>query len=482
MGTIEELEPRRVFHYFKKLSEIPRCSHDEQKISNYIKSLGENLGLETIQDDVLNIIIRKSATQGYENSQGVIIQGHMDMVCEKEDHSTHDFKKDPIKLIVDGDYIHADRTTLGADNGIAIAMGLAALEDKDLEHPSIELLITSTEEVSMDGAIGLSEDVLKGTRLLNVDSEEEGILVVGSAGGELITVSIPTEYEKVSDYPEMTIEVGGLMGGHSGMEIHKPRGNSNKILNGILKEISKTIDIKLISITGGSKDNAIPRKTIAKIAVKSEDISIFESKIEEIKNKTIDANKLEEPEIYITITKEGLTSKVFTKDVLDSVILLLDSIPTGVFTRLSQNTETVESSSNLAIVNTEEDKIIIQISTRSSASKVLEELREKILEQVKKSNAEYNINGNYPEWEYNPESKLRDIALDLYREMYGKEMKSTVIHAGLECGVFAKKYPGLDIISFGPNIYDAHTPKERLSISSTKRTYEFLIELLKRLK
>lgn len=482
MNKLENIEPKRVFYYFEQLSQIPRCSYNEKNVSNYIKDIGKKLGLETIQDDLLNIIIRKPATSGYEDSEGVIIQGHMDMVCEKEDDSNHDFQKDPIELEIDGDYIHANKTTLGADNGIAVAMGLAILEDNSLEHPSIELLVTTSEETEMDGALGLSEDILKGTRLLNIDSEEEGVLIMGSAGGELIEIRIPIEYKEVFDYQEVEIEVVGLLGGHSGMEIHKLRGNSNKILNSILKEIRETIDINLISIAGGTKDNAIPRQSIAKIGIRFEDFSKFQDKVENIKKRIIDENKSEEPGIDIVVTKGNQTSRVLSSNLLDSLISLVDTIPTGVFTRLPQDPEIVESSSNLAIIKTEEEQIIIQVSTRSSSESVLQKLREKIVGEINKTNASFSISGNYPEWEYKPESRLKDIALSLYKEMYGKEMRSTVIHAGLECGVFAKKYPKLDIVSFGPNMYDVHTPKERLSISSTKRTYEYLIQLLKKSK
>lgn len=482
MSKLENLEPKRVFYYFEELSKIPRCSYKEQDVSDYIKDIGEKLDLETIQDDLFNIIIRKPATSGYENSEGVILQGHMDMVCEKEDSSDHDFEKDPIELEVDGDYIHANKTTLGADNGVAVAMGLAILEDNNLEHPSIELLVTTSEETEMGGALGLSDNALKGTRLLNIDSEEEGVLIMGSAGGEQIEVRIPLEYEEVSNYKEMEIEVVGLIGGHSGMEIHKPRGNSNKILNSVLKEIKEIMDIRLISITGGTKDNAIPRQSIAKIAVNSEDLSKFNDKVKEIKKRIIDENKSDEPEIDIVTTEGQSVSKALSLKVLDSLNHLIEGIPTGVFTKLPENDEIVESSSNLAIIQMEEDEIVIQTSTRSSSESVLIKLREEILEEINKTNASYEIMNNYPEWEYNPESKLKDTALDLYKEMYGKEMESTVIHAGLECGVFAKKYPNSDIISFGPNIYDVHTPKEKLSISSTKRAYEYLTELLKKLK
>lgn len=482
MKKLENIEPKRVFYYFEKLSQIPRGSGNEKEVSDYIKSVGEELGLETIQDDVLNVIIRKPATPGYEDSEGVIIQGHMDMVCEKEDGIEHDFTKDPIDLIVEGDYIRANGTTLGADNGIAVAMGLAILEDKSLEHPSIELVVTTSEETEMGGALGLSENLLKGKRLLNIDSEEEGILTTGSAGGELIEVKLPTEYEKIPNFTEIDIEVRGLMGGHSGMEIHKDRGNSNKVLNSILKELKANMDIRLISIEGGTKDNAIPRQSKAKIAIESHNLPNFEEKVEEIKNNILDEYRTKEPEIEIIVTKGSSVSKALKENVLNELLILLDGILTGVFTWIPGNDDIVESSSNLAIIKTEEDNITIQISTRSSSKERLLELRERILDVVKKTSSKYSVGNGYPEWEYNPNSKLRDTALELYKEMFGKEMISTVIHAGLECGVLAEKYPGLDIISFGPNMYDVHTPMERLSISSTERTYRYLVELLKRLK
>lgn len=482
MSISKKLEPKRVFHYFQEISKIPRCTYDEENISNYIKSVGERLGLETIQDDALNVIIRKPATPGYENSPGVIIQGHMDMVCEKESDSDHDFKKDPIKLIVDGDYIKADKTTLGADNGIAVAMGLALLEDNTLEHPSIELLVTSSEEVEMDGAFGLSKDVLKGTRLINVDTEEEGVLVTGSAGGELVEVEIPVEYEEVKDLIGFTIEVKGLKGGHSGMEIHKARGNSNKIINEVLKSIREIVDLKLISIEGGTKDNAIPRSSTVHIGIKSSELSLFMDEFDKVKDNIIQRKKEKEPNIDIIIEKTEEVSNCISSDALNSLILLIESLPTGVFTMIPGDEDIVESSSNLAIVNTEKDKITIQISTRSSSEKTLLELREKIIAQVKKTNGKYTVGNSYPHWEYNPKSELRDVALKVYKKMFNKDMETTVIHAGLECGVLAKKYPNLDIISVGPDMEDVHTPQEKVSISSIKRVYDYLVELLKELK
>lgn len=301
MGKLEGLKPERVFYYFEELTKIPRESYNEEQVSNYIKSVGEDLGLETIQDDLLNVIIRKPASPGYENAEGVIIQGHMDMVCEKESDSEHDFQKDPISLIVDGDYICADKTTLGADNGIAIAMGLAILEDNTLQHPAIEFLATSSEETEMDGALGLAEDALKGTRFLNLDSEEEGVVIAGSAGGELIKIEIQSTYEELQDSMGFDIEIKGLMGGHSGMEINKPRENANKILGNLLKELAERMEIRLISITGGTKDNAIPRSAGAKVALVQEDRVQFENIMEEIKGRVIEKTKEKNPELIFLL-------------------------------------------------------------------------------------------------------------------------------------------------------------------------------------
>lgn len=480
MGTLEKLTPKRVFYYFEEISSIPRCSGDEKNISDYLKNIGENLGLETIQDNINNIIIRKPATPGYEDSEGVIIQGHMDMVCEKEENINHNFSKDPIELFIEGDYIKAKGTTLGADNGIAIAMGLAILEDNSLEHPNLELLVTVSEETEMDGALGLEEDILKGTRLLNVDSEEEGFLVVGSAGGELIEALLDTEVEKVSDHIGVSIVVKGLVGGHSGMEIDKERGNALKISLEILKILKQNLDIRLVSIDGGTKDNAIPRQAEIIVGIKKGQLEKLEIEIDKIEKRLED--ELKQENIKIIVEKCSMLESALRKKDLESTIYLLDKLPTGVNTWIPEKQNIVESSSNLAIIKTEKDKIKIYISTRSSKEKILIEMREKIVEDIKKVGASVNISGNYPEWEYKPDSELRDKALDLYKKMFEKEMEATVIHAGLESGAFKKKYPKLDIISFGPNMYDVHTPQEKLSISSTERTYNYLVELLKKLK
>lgn len=482
MGVLDGLKPERVFYYFEELTKIPRCSHHEEKVSNYLKSVGEKLGLETIQDDHLNIIIRKPATKGYENSVGVVLQGHMDMVCEKESDSPHDFSKDPIELIVDGDWIKANKTTLGADDGLGVAMGLALMELDTLEHPEMELLVTVSEEVDMDGAINLSDKVLKGRRYINLDSEEEGILTMGSAGGETIEVELPLNYENSDEYIEYTVKVAGLVGGHSGIEIHKPKGNSNKVLNQVLDEISKISDLRIIEIHGGTKDNAIPRETEAKIGIKKSDVEEVEKSLDKIKSTVLELNKGIEGNITIAVTRLEKANKVLTKENTMAIINLIRDIPTGVFTMIPDNIKIVESSDNLARIDTKDDKFIMIISMRSSSQKSMDELRNKIVPVIEKNGANYKIVNQYPKWEYKPKSELRDTAVEVFKKMYGKDMETTVIHAGLECGVINEKYPDMDIISIGSDLEKVHTPEERASISSAQRVYEYLCELIKELK
>lgn len=334
----------------------------------------------------------------------------------------------------------------------------------------------------MDGAFGLSEDILRGRRYLNIDSEEEGTLVMGSAGGELVEVKLPLEFEEVEDFVEYEVLVRGLMGGHSGMEIHTERKNSNKILNEVLEEIKKLTDLRIVSVTGGTKDNAIPRQTLAKIAVRKEDICVLEGKTDKIIKDLVEKYNDFEKDIEIKIEEKSPINKVTKEKVTEDYLKLIGEMHTGVFTYIEGNEDVVESSSNLAIINTHDDHIEILNSTRSSSPKVLLDLRKKITDVIDQTDGSYITSNEYPEWEYKPESELRDVALEVYKKIYGEDMHTTVIHAGLECGVINNKYPDMDIISFGPNMYDVHTPKERLSISSTERVFEYTKELLKALK
>ena len=397
---LENLKPERVFYYFEELSKIPRESANEQAVSNFLVDTAKKLGLEVYQDKINNIIIKKPATKGYENSDGVILQGHMDMVCEKELDSNHNFKTDGLDLIIDGNYLRADKTTLGADNGIAVAMGLAILEDKNIEHPEIELLVTVEEETTMRGAMELEENILTGKMLINIDSEEEGWVTVGSAGGKEVSITFNEEKEKFdnTDSDFYRLEVKNLFGGHSGAEIHKNRLNANKVMSEVISEIKKDFDIKLCDIKGGSKDNAIPRECYFDVAIDKSLSQNFIVKSKEIfknfKNKYIE----QDPNITFELSDlENNYNKIYPSKLFENLLGLLNDLPTGVNTWLKEYPEIVESSNNLAIVKSIDDKISITILLRSSEPSVLNSLEEKIITIAKKYNVGYKETAAYPE-------------------------------------------------------------------------------------
>lgn len=484
-SKLGNLKPERVFYYFEELSKIPRESANEQVVSNFLVDTAKKLGLEVYQDKINNVVIKKPATKGYENSNGIILQGHMDMVCEKELDSNHNFKTDGLDLIIDGNYLRANKTTLGADNGIAVAMGLAILEDNNLEHPEIELLVTVEEETTMKGALELEENILTGKMLINIDSEEEAWVTVGSAGGRGVTISFDEEKEKFdninSDF--YRLEVKNLFGGHSGAEIHKNRLNANKVMSEVVSEIKRNFDIKLCDIKGGSKDNAIPRECYFDIVIDKNSSQNFIIKSKEIFEKF--KNKYKEQDSNITFEISNLESKyteIYSNNLFERVLGLLNDLPTGVNTWLKEYPEIVESSDNLAIIKLIDNKITVIVSLRSSEPSVLNSLEEKITAIAKSYNASCEVDGGYPEWRFKPISRLRDTAVKTYQELFNEKMQVTVIHAGLECGAISMHYPDLDMISIGPNIYDVHTPKEKMEIASVEKYYKYLVELLKNLK
>ena len=484
-NKLVNLKPERVFYYFEELSKIPRESGNEKAISNFLVDTAKKLGLEVYQDKINNIIIKKNATKGYENSDGIILQGHMDMVCEKDLDSNHNFKTDGLDLIIDGKYLKANKTTLGADNGIAVAMGLAVLEDNTIEHPQIELLVTVEEETTMKGALELENNVLTGKMLINIDSEEEAWVTVGSAGGKEIYLNFDEGKEKIdnNNYNFYRLTVKNLFGGHSGVEINKNRLNANKVMGEVISEIKKNFDIKLCDIKGGSKDNAIPRECYFDIAIDkaSSQNFILKSKetFEKYKNKYIG----QDSNITFEISKlENKYSEIYPNNLFEEVLGLLNDLPTGVNTWLKEYPDIVESSDNLAIVKVIDNKITIILSLRSSEPSVLDNLGEKITTIVKKYNANCEVRGGYPEWRFKPISRLRDTAVKTYQDLFNEKMQITVIHAGLECGAISMHYPDLDMISIGPNIYDVHTPKEKMEIASVEKYYKYLVELLKNLK
>lgn len=466
---MEKLQEQRVFYYFSKLMEIPRPSGHEKEVSDFLIETGKKLNLETYQDENLNVVLKRKASKGYENAPKVIIQGHMDMVASKTEDSKHDFLKDPIIPVIDRKYLTAKDTTLGADNGIAVAMGLALLEDKNYEGPQLELLVTTEEETSMAGAINLADDVLEGDYLLNLDSEEEGILTVGSAGGLTFFVEEKIELEQERDGYEM--KVSGLLGGHSGMDINDNRGNAIKVVSFILENLKS--DLSLGEFNSGTLDNVIPSLASFKI---------YGSNIDELKKakeKALDEFKNLKGDLKIEINEAS--GKSYSKDLSDKIINMIEKTPSGINTMMDDNT-TVESSDNLAFVKEEDGLIKSEISLRSSDNDVLDKLKNKIKTILENLGINFKIDSLYPGWEYKEDSKLRPLAQKVYKKLEGKEFETIVIHAGLECGALYEKYPNLDLISIGPNIKGAHSPKENVEIESVQRVYEYVKELLKEIK
>ena len=472
------LEPKGVFRYFYDISQIPRGSGNEKGISDYLLEFGKSLGLETIQDDVLNIIIKKPATKGYENSPTIIIQGHMDMVCEKNKDTVHDFLKDPIDLCIEEDFIKAKDTTLGADNGIAVAMAMALLASKDLEHPPIEVLFTTNEETSMDGAFGLDPKNLEGKMLINIDSEEEGSLLVSCAGGVNSTVALPIQKTSSSKNDFYSIFITGLIGGHSGMDINKGRGNANKLLGRLLYGLEKEVDFELASVNGGSKNNAITRESEALIGITEEDFSKLKRAITGFESIIKEELRVADPDIIIKLDHAIKPNEVLAQDSKEKAIKLLYLFPHGVNSMSAEIKDLVVSSNNLGVLTTNIDDITFEGAVRSSIPSLKKDITSKIEALSNLVGAVSKNENDYPAWSYNSNSRLREKMKDVYEKIYGSKPDIVAIHAGVECGLFGDKIEGLDMISLGPDIIGAHTPTEKLSISSTKRVWEYLLEVL----
>lgn len=474
----EKINTERVFHYFREISKIPRCSKKEERISQYLYDWAKSKELEVIQDKQKNIIIYKKASKGYENAPTVILQGHMDMVCEKNADKVHDFDKDPISLVYKNDFIYADGTTLGADNGIAVAMILAILESNSLEHPAIEALITTDEETGMTGVANLDGSVLKGRIMINLDSGDEGMFLAGCAGGGRLYFSADIE-DADSQYKNVfQLVVKGLQGGHSGAEIHLDRANANKILGRLLYKIRDLIE--LVDIGGGSAENAIPREAFAVIKTNSQD---------ELK-ELIDGMHLElkkeyqfsDPGIDIKIEEiDSNNSKVLTKKMFDQYLNLINLIPYGPL-KTTTEIDLVILSNNPGVVKIKDKKLQLTCAPRSSIVSSLEDFVDRMEQLGSMTGFNLEKTAFYPGWEYAKESKVREIGLGAFKDIFGAEAKVKAIHAGLECGFIMEKIPGLDAISLGPNMYNLHSPDEHLSIGSTERTYELLNEIIRRIK
>ncbi|OLS02369.1 aminoacyl-histidine dipeptidase [Tissierella creatinophila] len=477
MTNLKQIEPQEVFKWFYEINQIPRCSYDEKRVSDFLVDFAKERKLEVYQDELNNIIIKKGGTKGYENANPVIIQGHMDMVCVKGQDSDHDFTKDPIEMIVEGDFLRANDTTLGADDGIAVAYGLAILDSNDLKHPPLELLVTTNEESGMDGAHGLKNDHLSGKTLLNIDSEEEGILLVSCAGGASNITRFELEKEE-QDEDGLEISISGLKGGHSGMEIVKQRANAIKLLGRILDNCRRSYDITLAKITGGTKHNAIPNSASA--CVLTQDRKDLKKLIEEFSKELKEEYRAEDEGLTIEISEVKI-KKSYTKELSDNLMDYIIMSPDGVQYMSKDIEGLVQTSLNNAIIEEKEDAIEIITSVRSASSSSLQEVLNVLEIIARKSGGAIKETGRYPAWQYDENSKIRDKALEVYKNLFQKEAEVSAIHAGLECGLLKQILPDTDMLSFGPNIYDVHTQKEHISISSVERVWEFLVELLESL-
>ena len=475
---IKTLDPQRVFHYFEEISAVPRGSGNREGICRYCLETAEKLGLSARADAAKNIVVYKPASEGYESAEPIILQGHTDMVCQKTEEREIDFERDGLRLMTDGDWVFADGTTLGADNGIAMAMIFAILEDKTLAHPPIEALFTADEEVGLLGASEVSGEWFSGKRLINLDSEDADTITVSCAGGCEVSLTLPqTRVEACGQ--EVTLTLRGLQGGHSGVEIDKGRVNANLLMGRILNHLSTPF--VLISVNGGDKGNAIPRSSAVKLI--TADIDALCQEVNgywaTVKQELFDR----EPDAELILTQgESGRYEGMTATMQEQVIFLLTCAPNGIMEMSKSIDGLVETSLNLGVFSTEEDGVHLVFALRSNKQTALDALEERVIRFGKMAGCEIEAHGHYPPWEYKSESVLRTVTEQVFLEQYGKAPKIEAIHAGLECGVLASKIAGLDCISIGPDLRDVHTVEERLSVSSTQETYRLLTTLLERLK
>lgn len=480
MAVFENIEPKEVFHFFEEISRIPRGTYNTKEISDYCVNFAKERGLFVIQDEWNNVIIKKPGTAGYETSEPVILQGHLDMVCEKTADSNHDFMKDPIEIYVEDGWVKAKDTTLGADNGIAVAMALTVLNSKDIPHPPLEVLFTIDEEVGMTGALNIDLSQLKGTMLMNLDSEEEDVLIAGCAGGFRFVCSLPVEKTSANGV-KMELEICGLRGGHSGVEIHQQRGNANKLAGRLLYHLTRHTNIALIEINGGSKDNVIT--PVNKSVIVAEDAKTVEEAAVKLLEKWRDEFGEDEPglDIKINVLEEG-SFEAMSDMAMKKVLQFIVNCPNGVDEYSRHLAGMVKTSDNLGVVTTEKDRVNFIVLTRSGLASKIDEFKERFMCLAESLGGTYTFNSEYPAWAFKAESRIREITLDAFEHVYGKRPEVTEIHAGLECGLLSGKKPELDCISFGPNMADVHSFNERLEIASAAKIWEALKEILKRCK
>jgi len=476
---IRNLEPKALWNKFADLNEVPRPSKKEERVIEFMKNFGNSLGLETFEDDIRNVIIRKPATPGMENRKAIVMQGHLDMVHQKNADTVFDFDTQGIDMYVDGDWVRARGTTLGADNGLGVATIMAILESKDIPHPAIEALFTIDEETGMTGALNLKGGILQGQILLNLDTEEDDEIDIGCAGGIDVTAIRSYNEEEV---PEGSvghiITVKGLNGGHSGMDIHKGLGNANKIMNRLLFDAFENFGLQVAEINGGSLRNAIPRESVAKVIISEmfDEAYIFD--MQEIINDIKAEYKTTEPNLSIEIVKCDLPEKVMDLGVQEGIIRAIYAAHNGVYRMSADMEDLVETSNNIARVIVKDGEISIGCLTRSSVETSKFDLANALRSAFELVGCEVELSGSYPGWTPNVNSEILDTLVGIYEKQNGEKPKVVACHAGLECGILGTNYPDMDMISFGPTIHGAHSPDERASISSAQKYWKFVLEIL----
>ena len=477
----EDLKPQGVFHYFAEICKVPRPSKKEEKIIAYLQAFGKKHNLETLTDEVGNVLIKKPATPGMENRKTIVLQSHVDMVCEKNNDVQHDFLNDPIETEIDGEWLKAKGTTLGADNGIGVATELAILADDTIAHGPLECLFTIDEETGLTGAFALIEGFMNGDILLNLDSEDEGELFIGCAGGiDTVAQFAYQEVDVPAGYFCCKIQVKGLKGGHSGGDIHLGRGNANKILNRFLSQTLKKYDMYLCEIDGGNLRNAIAREAHAVIALPEADkhavradLNIFAAEVQAEYNVT-------DPDLQLLMESEAPRAKAIDKDTTKRLLQAIYAVPHGVYAMSQDIPGLVETSTNMASVKMKPGNIIrIETSQRSSTASSKRDMNTMVRTVFEMAGAEVSSGEGYPGWKPNPHSEILEIATASYKRLFGVDAKVKAIHAGLECGLFLDKYPTLDMISFGPTLQGVHSPDERMLIPTVQKFWDHLLDILK---
>ena len=480
--AVRNQNPKALWNHFADLNAIPRASKKEERVIAFMKQFGESLGLETSVDHIGNVIIKKPASSGMEDRKTIVMQSHLDMVHQKNNDTIFDFDTEGIKMIVDGDWIKAEGTTLGADNGIGVASIMTLLASDDIAHPPLEALFTIDEETGMTGALELKGGLLDGSILLNLDTEDDDELTIGCAGGIDITARGSYDVEDTpSGAKSFKIEIKGLSGGHSGMDIHKGLGNANKLMNRLLTEIDKEVDLRIHWIDGGGLRNAIPRESVAAVAIYSDGIPRVEEIILEIGGYLIDEYTVTDPNLEVVLEEVEAIDNVISQEFQDKLLRSVYACPSGIYRMSPDVDDLVQTSNNLARVLVKDGKYEILCLTRSSVDTEKMDLAQAIRSSFELMGAEVGYSGSYPGWTPKPDAGIVQLMKNLYKEMFDDDAHVYACHAGLECGILGTNYPEMEMISFGPNIRGAHSPDERVQISSVQKYWSFLLETLKRI-